>query len=219
MKKFQRVVSILLVIIVLAIPTMSVFAKEGMLMTIRGPGIKGEMTLNQSDLLMSLEDSGFFGFSGNISAIKPLDNPGDGYNITAAIIENGKPVPFVEMVYYPAEEGQAGYVHYVSRINGKALAPVDEWGQLPLHADKAFRRLMTANKITLQPAVLAAPAAVAVEQAQSQPEVQPATSSSAVTSPAQAPFGMMAIIAAILVLAVLGAGLILRKRVVSQRSV
>lgn len=214
MKKFQRVISILL-LVVLAIPTRSVFAKEGMQMTIRGPGIKGEVTLGQSDLLMRLEDSGFFGFSGNVTSIKPLENPGEGYNITASIIESGKPIPFVEMVYYPAEEG-AGYVHYISKVSGESLKPVDEWGRLPLSADKAFRRLMDANKISLQAVVLSTSAVDAVKQPETQPEVRPANSSSTVTSPAQVPY---LAIAAIAVLLALGAGLILRKRVTSQRSV
>jgi len=215
MKKFRRVISILL-LVVLAIPTLSVFAKEGMSMTIRGPGIKGEVTLGQSDLLMSLEDSGFFGFSGNVSLIKPLENPGEGYNITASIIENGKPIPFVEMVYYPAEEGQAGYVHYISKVSDGSLKPVDEWERLPLSADKAFRRLMDANKISLQAAVLTTSAAEAVKQPQTQPEVQSANPSNAVAPPTQVPYSA---IAAIAVLLALGAGVFLRKRVTSQRSV
>ena len=217
MKKIQRrVLSILLVLTVLAIPTLGVFAKEGMAMTIRGPGIKGEITLGNSDQLMRLEDSGFFGFSDNISFVKPLENPGEGYNITASIVENGKMIPFVEMVYYPAEEGQAGYVHYTSRINGEMLKPVDEWARLPLNADKAFRTLMTANRITLQPAVLAAPAAVVAEP-QTQPGGQPASSPAVSSAPIQVPYIALAVTAAIL--AMLGAGLVLRKRTASQRSV
>jgi hypothetical protein len=213
MKKFQRAISILL-LVVLAIPTMCVFAKGGMSMTISGPGINGEITLGNSDLLMKLEDSGFFGFSGNISLIKPLENPSEGYNITASIIENDKPIPFVEMVYYPDEKG-AGYVHYISKINGDSLKPVDEWGRLPLSADKAFRQLMDANKITLQAAVLSTSAVDAAKQPQTQPKVQSANSSNTATAPAQIPYFAIAVIA---VLLALGAGVVLRKRVASQRS-
>ena len=215
MKKFRRLISVLL-LIVLAVPTVGVFAKEGMSMTIKGPGIKGEVTLMQSDLMMRLEDSGFFGFSGNITAIKPLENPGEGYTITAAIIEQDQPIPFVELVYYPAEKDEAGYVHYVSRVNGDSLQTVDEWGQLPLSADQAFRRLMEANNIALQTAVHSAPAAETVKQPQAHPEVQPANASPVVASPMQVPY---LAITGIAVLLALGAGLLLRKRVTSQRSI
>jgi hypothetical protein len=215
MKKVQRMISIL-VLVILVIPTMSVLAKEGMSMTIRGPGIKGEVTLPQSDLMMSLEDTGFFGFSDNVSAIKPPANLGEGYNITWSIIENAKPVPVIEMVYYPAEKGVAGYVHYTGRIQGSAIQPVDEWGQLPLSADNAFRRLMDANKITLQTAVLSTSAAESVKQPQTQPEVQSANPSIPVTAPTQIPYATIAVVAIILAV---GAGLLLRKRVTGQRSV
>ena len=215
MKKFRRSISILLLIL-MAVPSVSVFAKEGMSMTIKGPGIKGEVTLMQSDLMMRLEDSGFFGFSGNITAVKPLENPGEGYTITASIIEQDQPIPFVEMVYYPAEKGQAGFVHYVKRINGDSLQTVDEWGQLPLSADQAFRRFMEANNITIQTAVLSAPAAETIKQPQTQPEVQPANSSPTVASPTQVPY---IVTAGIAVLLALGAGLLLRRRMTSQRSV
>lgn len=215
MKKFQRVVSILL-LVVLAIPTLSVFAKEGgMRMTISGPGINGEAAIESSDLLMRLEDTGFFGFSDNITFIKPLENPGEGYKITAYLGKSNTIMPFVTMEYYPAEEG-AGYVHYTGRIDGESMKLVDEWGRLPANADKTFKRLMDVNQISLQTAVLSTSAVDAVKQPQTQPEVQPANPSSAVTPRTQPPYGTVAIIAAILV--IVGAGLIVRKRFTSQRS-
>jgi len=214
MKKIQRrVMFFVLVLTVLAIPTMSVFAKELGLLTITGPGIKGELTLKDPDQLMKLEGSGFFD---QVSSIKPPENLGQGYNIAAHLNLDGKMTPFAEMVYYPAEEGQQGYVHYTGRLKGESLQPVDEWGKLAPSADKAFRALMTDNKITLQPAIVAAPVAVAAAP-EVQPKAQPVEASPVSPAPMQVPYIALAVIVAII--AVLGAGLVLRKRTISQRSV
>lgn len=209
MNRTQRhVLSLFLVVVLLAITTSVVIAKELGLLTISGPGIKGEVSLKDPDAMMNLEKSGFFD---QTSFVKPPENLGEGYNITAHLNLDGKMVPFVEMVYYPTNEGEPGYVHYTGRLNGEKLQPVDRWQTLSLNADKAFRSLMTANNITLQSALIEAPevaepAAQAVEPAAAAPAVSPA--------PVQTSYLIPAVIAAILLF--IGAGLILRRRTVSH---
>lgn len=154
----KRVWFLVLMIALLLIPSTVAFAKELGLLTITGPGIKGEVSLNNHDDMMNLEQSGFFD---QTSFVKPPENLGEGYNITAHLNLDGKLVPMVEMVYYPAEEGQPGYVHYTGRLTGESIEPVDEWGQMRPAAETALREIMTANKIVIQPATVAAPAAVA----------------------------------------------------------
>jgi hypothetical protein len=209
----RHVLSLILVIALLAISTSVVLAKELGLLTISGPGIKGEVTLKNPDEMMKLEQSGFFD---QTSFIKPPEKLGEGYNITAHLNLDGKMVPFVEMVYYPTSEGEPGYVHFTGRLSGEKLQPVDQWHTLSLSADKAFRGLMAANNITLQSALIAAPAAEvpAVEAPAAQapavepvaPEVSPA--------PVQTSYLIPAVIAALLLL--VGAGLVLRRRTVSH---
>jgi len=216
----RRIWFLILMIALLVIPSTVVFAKELGLLTITGPGIKGEISLNNHDDMMNLEQSGFFD---QARSVKPPENLGQGYNITAHLNLDGKLVPMVQMVYYPAEEGQTGYVHYTGRLNGETLQTVDQWGQLPAPAEAALRNLMTANKITIQPAVGLAPAAVApavVEPAkvEEQAAVQPASAPVVATTtiPQQAYYVGAALAASILVL--LGAGVLLRRRTTSQRS-
>ena len=174
-------------IVLLVIPSTVVFAKELGLLTISGPGIKGEVSLNDHEDMMNLEQSGFFD---QVKFVKPPENLGQGYSITAHLNLDGKLVPMVEMVYYPAEEGQPGYVHYTGRLTGESLKPVDEWGQMRPQAETTLRDLMTANKITVQPAIAVAPAVVAeapaIEPAKSEEQtaVQPAS------APAVASTGM-----------------------------
>ena len=215
----KRIWILVLTIALLVIPSTVAFAKELGLLTITGPGIKGEVSLNNHDDMMNLEQSGFFD---QVKFVKPPENLGQGYNITAHLNLDGKLVPMVEMVYFPAEEGQPGYVHYTGRLNGESLQTVDEWAQMRPQAETALRDIMTANKITIQPAVVVAPAAVApvaIEPAKSEEQtaVQPASGTSVATPtvPQQA-YYMAAALAILLI--VVGAGLVLKRRAAGQQS-
>jgi hypothetical protein len=207
----RSILFLVLVVALLAITTSVVFAKELGLLTISGPGIKGEVTLKDPEAMMNLEKSGFFD---QTAFVKQPENLGEGYNITAHLNLDGKMVPFVEMVYYPTNEGDPGYVHYTGRLSGEKLQPVDRWQTLSLGADKAFRSLMTANNITLQSALIKAPevaepaAVEAKEPAVAAPAVSPAP------APVQTSYLIPAVIAAILLF--VGAGLVLRRRTVSH---
>jgi hypothetical protein len=211
-KTKRHILFLMLVIALLALSTTVVFAKELGLLTISGPGLKGDVTLKDPDQMMKLEQSGFFD---QTAFVKPPENLGEGYNITAQLNLDGKMVPFVEMVYYPTKEGEPGYVHYTGRLNGEKLQSVDQWNILSLSADKAFRGLMTANDITLQSALITAPAAVepaapVVEAPAAEPVAAPAAS----PAPIQAPYLIPAVIAAILLF--VGAGVVLRRRTISH---
>jgi len=217
-KTQRRIWFLVLMIALLAIPSTVVFAKELGLLTITGPGIKGEVTLNDPDAMMNLEQSGLFD---QVKFVKPPVNLGQGYNITAHLNLDGKMVPMVEMVYYPAEEGQPGYVHYTGRLTGESIKPVDEWAQMRPQAETALRNLMTANKITIQPAVLVAPvvAAPVIEPAKSkeqvvaEPDSAPVVKSPSIPQEAYVGAGL-----AISILILLGAGVALKRRATSQRS-
>ena len=201
--------SLILIIALLAISTSVVFAKELGLLTISGPGIKGELTLKDPNDTMKLEQSGFFDQAVLAKPPKNLDMKA-GYNITAQLNLDGKMVPFVQMVYYATNEGQPGYVHYTGRLDGETLQTVDEWHILSRGADNAFRGLMTANNIALQSALVPAPAAEAA------PAKEPVTAPAASPAPIQTSYLIPAVIATILLLALAGAGFILRRRTVSR---
>ena len=209
MKKAKKsILFLLLVIALLAVPTLVVFAKELGALTISGPGIKGELTLKDPKAMMNLEQSGFFDEA--VLSKPPTDlNMNAGYTVTAHLNLDGKVVPFVQMVYYPTKEGQAGYVHYIGRLDGETLKPVDEWHLMPLEADKAFRSLMIANNITLQSALITAPVAAAPAA-----EVKPVTAPPLTATTIQTANLIPIVIVALLLLA--GAGLRLRRRATSH---
>jgi hypothetical protein len=219
---------LVLVLALLAIPTAAVFAKELGSLTITGPGISGEMTLDHPGGMMKLEQNGFFD---QTASIKPPENLGDGYNITAYLNLDGKVVPFVEMVYYATDGSQPGYVHYTARLTGESLQPVDQWRHLNKNADIAFRGLMDEYKITLQPAIIAAAEAApamkpASEAAAKEPVSEPAAvlpETGKVQPPVETPAApavptpvLLALATSLLVL--LGAGLVIRRRAASQQS-
>jgi hypothetical protein len=207
--KIKRYVAVLLAILLLAFP-MTVFAKELGMLTISGPGIHGEFSLDNPEQLNKLMDAGFLDQDNMIS--KAPENLGEGYTITAHLNLDGKLTPFVKFVYYPVAQGEPGYVNYIGRLDGISLRTINEWGKLSFSADNAFREVMTANSITLQSAVTAAPA-VKVAVPETKPEVQPNA-----TSPVVKPIPYIAVTSIAVVLALLGAAVLIRRRAADQRS-
>jgi hypothetical protein len=214
-KIHKHILFLFVMIVLLALFTTVVFAKELGLLTISGPGIKGEVSLNDHDAMMNLEQSGFFD---QAFLAKPPKDLGEGYNITAHLNLDGKLVPFIQMVYYPTNEGQSAYVHYTARLEGDTLQPVDEWHLLNMKADGALREVMTANKIIVQSALVKAHEVVApakepvAEPAAVEPVAAPAVS----PAPTQVPYLIPALVVGIL--ALMGFALALRRRTVSHHT-
>ena len=199
-----RLLAVLLVIVLLAFPS-AVFAKELGLLKISGPGIKGVLTLTGPDQWGKLEDTGYFAPENFIKQAPENLDLELGYTLTPHLNVDGKLLPFIEMVYYPTEEGKPGYFHVTGRLDGETLRPVNEWGMSTLQADKAFRALMIANNVAVQSAMIAA-------APQSQPEAQPASTSPTPAAPTWVLYPALALIAA------LAAALILRRRAAKQQS-
>jgi hypothetical protein len=209
-KANKHILFLVLIIALLAISTSVVFAKELGLLTISGPGIKGEVSLNDHDAMMNLEQSGFFDTAALAKAPGGL---GEGYNITAHLNLDGKLVPFIQMVYYPTNEGQSGYVHYTGRLEGDTLQAVDEWHILNRKADGALRDLMTTNGISIQSALIPAPAVVEpAKEPVAAPAVESVPASAASPSPVQMPYLIPVLV--VIVLTLMGAALALRRRTV-----
>jgi hypothetical protein len=197
----------------LILSTTIVFAKELGLLTISGPGIKGELSLNDHDAMMNLEQSGFFD---QAILSKPPKDLGEGYTITAHLNLDGTLVPYIQMVYYPTNEGQSAYVHYTGRLEGETLQAIDEWHLLNRKADGALRGLMTANSITVQSALIKAPAAAVApaKEPVAAPEVKTVGVSPA---PTRVAYLIPALVVGILTL--MGLTLVVRRRTISHPTV
>ena len=200
-KKLRKIMFTATLVGLLAASTILAFAKELNSLDIGGPGINGTASFTDPEGMARLMDAGFFDTT---SFIKAPGNLGQGYTITAYLNLDGKIVPFVEMVYYPAEAGQSGYMHYTGRLNGDVLetTKVDEWATVTPRAGKAFSELASAHGIALQTAVVAAGAANAAAASPSAPAATPSS-------------GYIAL--AIGIAVVLAAGLLNRRKAVAER--
>lgn len=210
MKVHKHILLVFFILALLTISTTVVFAKELGLLTISGPGIKGEVTLNDHDAMMTLEQSGFFD---QAVLSKPPAGLDEGYNITAHLNLDGKLVPYIQMVYYPTNEGQSAYVHYTARLEGETLQTIDEWHLLNRNADGVLREVLTANHITVQSALVKAPEVVAPAQ---EPVAEPAAEHlvAPTAAPIQMPYLIPAFVVSILVL--VGFALAIKRRTVSH---
>lgn len=215
--KTRRLLAALVVVTILAIPTLVVHAKEIGTLTISGPGIKGEVTLHDPDQIIELLSAGFFDRPSGIKAPPEL---GEGYNLTAQLLD-GKSIRTVEMVYYLVDADTPGYVHYISDSGGKSIKGSESWGVLSPRAERAFREVMAANKIALQSAVLVAPVPGKTVPEAAQADAPVASVVEQVSAPSSAPATnlppqvIIAVAAAIAV--VLGAGLVLRRRLENRQ--
>ncbi len=216
MKRTLRLPALALTLLLLAIPTLAVLAKEISSLTVSGPGIQGEITLDGKDDMLGLMDAGLIDNTGAMAA--PKQTLGTPYTITVNLNLDGKIVPFIRIDYYPMQAGQAGYVHTTGRLDGSSLRKADEWSVMPLKADNLLRSLLRTRGIELQAAVQA-PAAEKVTA----PEVAPPAVAPAVVAPAAAapktsslPIQPLyfALLAVLIVLA--GAGVLLRRKALSR---
>lgn len=208
MKVHKHILLVFLLIALLAISTTVVFAKELGLLTISGPGIKGEVSLNDHDAMMNLEQSGFFD---QAFLSKPPEGLGEGYNLTAHLNLDGELVPYIQMIYYPTNEGQSAYIHYTARLEGSTLQPIDEWHLLNRKADGVLRDVLTENHITVQSAFVKAPEGVAPAN---ETVAEPVAVSTASPAPTQLPYLIPALVVSLL--ALIGFALVLRRRTVSH---
>jgi hypothetical protein len=125
----RRIWFLILITALLVIPSTVVFAKELGLLTITGPGIKGEVSLDNHDDMMNLEQSGFFD---QAKSVKPPENLGQGYNITAHLNLDGKWFPWSRWcTTQPKRDSQAMCITRAgSRENlYKLLTNGDKWLQ------------------------------------------------------------------------------------------
>ena len=124
MKSLKRRFLPALVIALLAIPAL-VFAKGIGSLTVTGPGIKGELTINDPRRMEELEKAGFFELA--ILSKPPTGlNMDAGYLLTVSMFIDDDYVPFVEMVYYPTQEGQPS-VQGQSLTSSKAPLMSSSW--------------------------------------------------------------------------------------------
>lgn len=137
MKKIAWIVAALLILI----PSISALAKgEFTYITVKGPGIMGDLTISNPALTESF--MAFADFSkGAIDA--PAD-PGEGYQIIRSFVVDNKEAPFDLLYYYP----YTGFVYYDGIANGsseydKKWYVADPLARAPFQSALRQRALLT----------------------------------------------------------------------------
>lgn len=179
-KSGRKFLGLVLLLVLLAIPAGVVFAKELGAMTISGPGIKGEVTLKDPDLLHKVETSGF------LEPSKIVKNPqglGEGYLMTLFLNMEEGAQPWLQVTYYPTAAGEGGYFNLVDLMAGAPEGSNGQWYQAAPQAESTLRALLAGAGVSL-----AIPQAAPKESnAASAPlvEKQPAVSSASGSAPAE----------------------------------
>ena len=130
---------VLLLVLGLLIPATRALAKGSFdYITVKGPGITGEINITNPALT-----NDFFAFA-NFSqgAIDPPVNVGEGYQLVRVYVvtENNKPAPtpFDLLYYYP----YTGYVYYQGVVNGSSEYD-GKWYAANPSADEPFRAALS----------------------------------------------------------------------------
>lgn len=148
--KHRWVITTLMAVSLLVVPTALVLAKSLSSLTISGPGIKGEKTLDEPEAMRKILETGFL--FGEFSFAQKPDDLGKGYRMIAFLYLDGPTVPFVNLTYFPPLAGQPGLVHYTARLDGDGMQmqPVDDWRKIPSDVAEEVQAVLASQGVTLQ---------------------------------------------------------------------
>ena len=158
----------------LVIPAGMALAKELGGMTVSGPGIKGELTLNDPEVMRKLETSGFLETAKIIQAPEGL---GEGYILTLFLNMEDGLQPWLQITYYPNNSGENGYFHAIDLMENASKQSVGKWYMVAPKAEASLRELLTNSGVAFTDSEAVTKAES--QPSASQPEEQPALSSKA----------------------------------------
>ncbi len=178
MNKVQRhSICCVLVVVVLLLSVTAVAAKELGAMSISGPGINGELKIDNAKEMMSLDRSGFFDLSLKIKAPEGLSN---GYTIVRYLHMEEGLIAWDKLVYYPDPAGKQGYLYYEG--------PVDKahegfggigWYQVRQGTEAVFRNVLAAHDVAMVASAPGAAQSVAPKPASAASEASKANAAPA----------------------------------------
>jgi hypothetical protein len=129
--------------------------------TITGPGLTGEVVIEDRATLDTLSMAALEDFLAPLTDIP--ENLGPGYELTRFYQDdNGSYIPFDRVMYYPDRSGQGGYVLYEGIVNGWS-GNDGRWFPARPASDVVMRRVLAdhgvvlpVNEISVQPMLLLA---------------------------------------------------------------
>ncbi len=190
-KVHRRAMWYALIAIVLLLSVTAVAAKELGALGISGPGIKGELKLDNAGEMMKLEQSGFFDLSHSIKAPQGL---GEGYTIVRYLHMEEGLIAWDKLGYYPDPAGKQGYLNYQGSVdkNHDGMATIG-WYRVGLGTDQVFQGLLAAHGVAVAASASALTASTAKQppveskaNVVAQPAAGPVAESNAVVPATQA---------------------------------
>jgi hypothetical protein len=146
-----RIAAVLVLLALLLVPAALVAAKELGALTISGPGIKGELIVDDPEQMARLEQNGFMEQGKRI--VEAPQGLGDGYTITVHLNMEEGSVEWTRMIYYPAPEGEQGYMYLLGPMNEDAPASKGVWYLAFPPAEEAFKELLAAQGVNVETAL------------------------------------------------------------------
>lgn len=143
MKKLIWIIAALL----LTLPSLAARANgEFTYVTVRGPGVVGELTV--SNPILTQEFFAFADFSQE-SVTAPAD-AGDGFIVTRTYVIEGKEQPFDQLQYYP----YTGFVYYIGVADGTSEYAGKWYAANPSAKEPFLHALKEQAKLTWYPAII-----------------------------------------------------------------
>jgi hypothetical protein len=175
-KIHRQTICCVLVVVALLLSVTVVAAKELGALGISGPGINGELKLDNTNEMMKLDRSGFFDLSQKIKAPEGLNN---GYTIVRYLHMEEGLIAWDKLVYYPDAAGKQGYLYYAGSVdkNHEGVAGAG-WYQVRRGAEPVFSNLMAAHGVAV-----ASGAPVVAQSAAKQPAGEASQAQNAATQP------------------------------------
>ncbi len=142
-----RAICYLLGAVVLLLPTALAAAKGLGALTIRGPGIQGELKLDDAKEMEKLDRSGFFELGRKVEAPQGL---GDGYAITRHLHMEEGLIPWDKLVYYPDPAGGQAYLYYEGSLdkNHQGFASTG-WYRVRSGTEQVFHGILAAHGVAI----------------------------------------------------------------------
>jgi sugar lactone lactonase YvrE len=114
--------------------------------TITGPGLAGELVIEDRATLDALSMGGLENFRLTLHEIPA--NPGPGYELTRYYKDGDRFWPFDRVRYYPDLSGTKGYVFFIGIVNGSSDYD-GKWFAASPPADRILRQTLAANGVVL----------------------------------------------------------------------
>lgn len=143
----RKIMRSLVVVLILSLLTFSSVLAKGApsQVTISGPGLVGEVEVNDPDLLQAFS---FFQFENIYRKIEPPQQPGEGYVVTRYVQDGTQLIAWDRAIYYPGPPDEVGIVFLEGLIGPSASEFDGHWYRASWDGEAAMRQILAEQGVT-----------------------------------------------------------------------